>query len=577
MREELFDAIVIGGGPAGLSAAQSLGRALRRVLVVDAGSPRNRFAAHMHNVLGFDGAPPSELAERGRAEAEAYGVEFADGVIAEVREASGGEDETAAGPAAAGARLVVRLDDGRELLARALVVATGVADALPEIPGLAERWGDRVLHCPYCHGWEVRGLRLAVIPTSPLGMHQARLVRQWSDRLTVFTAGLGDLAEGDRGALRARGIALEDDPVVGIADAPAVEVADTAERASASGDPGSTVGEGAGEGRGRSIVVRTASGREIEVDAVFSMGRMVPQDAFLDGLGLERADGPMGSVIAVDLFGRTSHPRIWAAGNVVNPPASVPMVVGAGSFAGAAVNAALVEEDFETALAGATDAAGRSGDPEPDPAAEDPAEFWERRYGESERIWSGKVNRALADLAETWAPGRSLDLGCGEGGDAIWLAEHGWVATGIDLSATAVDRARDAAKARGIPEGRARFVAADLAEWDEPGEFDLVTASFLQSPVELPREEILRSAAARVAPGGRLVVVSHAAPPPWARAHAAHRSLFPSPSAELASLELDPDAWEVEVAEVRSREATGPDGERAELEDTVIVARRRSR
>lgn len=224
---------------------------------------------------------------------------------------------------------------------------------------------------------------------------------------------------------------------------------------------------------------------------------------------------------------------------------------------------------------GADRGTGGHGHGVPD-AVGDPAEFWERRYADADAVWSGRVNASLAGIVRDWEPGRSLDLGCGEGGDVLWLAEQGWDATGIDLSATAIGRARAAAAERGIP--NAAFTAADLGEWadgDRVGErpFDLVTASFLQSPVELPRDRILRAAAARVAPGGNLVVISHAAPPPWAEGHRGPGD-FPQPEAELASLALDPEGWTVVAAEVREREATGPDGRPAMLEDTVVVARR---
>lgn len=209
--------------------------------------------------------------------------------------------------------------------------------------------------------------------------------------------------------------------------------------------------------------------------------------------------------------------------------------------------------------------------------AQDPSVFWENRYASAEAVWSGRVNRSLADLVESWEPGRSLDLGCGEGGDVLWLAEHGWDATGIDLSTTAIARATEHAASRDI--SNARFVAADLGEWAElpasiegvEGSFDLVTASFLQSPVELPRERVLRAAAARVAPGGRLVIISHAAPPSWAGDHPGD---FPSPDEELALLDLDAALWQVEVAETRGREITTPDSSKGTIDDTVVVVQR---
>ena len=338
MTNHSFDAVIIGGGAAGLSAAQALGRSLRRTLVLDGGAPRNRFAAHMHNVLGGDGVPPLELAARGRAEAQAYGVEFADGDVLAVREsadgltiefaeasasvgADGGADggaDTGSGSGTEGERTV------REIAARVLIVASGVRDELPAIPGLAEHWGSTVLHCPYCHGWEVRGERLGVLAVSPLSMHQAKLIRQWSDRVTVFSAGLGVLDEETARVLRSRDVVIEPSPVT--------EVLSDGERVSG---------------------VRTASGAEHAIDAIFTGGTLVPRDEFLAGLALDRAETPVGSFIAVDQGGRTSHPRIWAAGNVVMPMATVPIAMGAGAQAGGAANYALVEEDFALAAASA--------------------------------------------------------------------------------------------------------------------------------------------------------------------------------------------------------------------------------
>ncbi|WP_336659789.1 class I SAM-dependent methyltransferase [Leucobacter sp. USHLN153] len=214
---------------------------------------------------------------------------------------------------------------------------------------------------------------------------------------------------------------------------------------------------------------------------------------------------------------------------------------------------------------------------QPDASA-DPAKFWEKRYGGQDRVWSGRVNATLADVASQWSPGRSLDLGCGEGGDVIWLAERGWQATGIDISATATVRATAAARERGATS--ARFIAADLAHWiEDPARidssehgFDLVTASFLQSPVALPRERILRAAAARVAAGGRLVVVAHAEPPAWAKGHGGD---FPVPEEDLAALELDARAWEIEACETRERATTAPDGTASTLLDSLVIVRRR--
>lgn len=522
MSQHKWDAVIIGSGPSGLSAAQALGRSMRKVLVIDSGMPRNRFAAHMHNVLGFDGVTPSEITARGRAEAEAYGVEFREGYVTQVTDIDAG--------------LRIGLGD-TELDTRALIVATGLTDDLAPIPGLAEHWGSSVLHCPYCHGWEVRGTRIAVIPTSPMAMHQVKLVRQLSEHVTAFTAALGTLDEETVHPLRARGITLVSDPVAEI------------------------IGTG-----GQVTAVRTTTGAEFPVDAIFTAGTMVPHDGFLDALQLDRTDGPMGSFLTVDPTGRTSHPRIWAAGNVVSPAATVPFSMGAGNMAGAAANGALVQEDFDVAA---------RHEPRLD---ETPSEFWERRYGDSGAVWSGHVNRALAEIVTEFTPGRSLDLGCGEGGDVMWLAERGWRATGYDLSATAVERAASAAAGRGLTKERAHFEAKDLAEWvssESAEQFDLITASFLQSPVELPRADILRAAAERVAPGGHLVIIAHAASPSWAKHGHRNHADFPTPGGELADLALDPESWRTVVAEVRSRETRDPEGNPATLEDSVVVVERR--
>ncbi|MDN4612924.1 NAD(P)/FAD-dependent oxidoreductase [Leifsonia sp. F6_8S_P_1B] len=302
------DVIIAGGGPAGLSAALMLGRARRRVLVIDAGRPRNRFAEHMHGVLGNEGTSPAVLLVRGREEAAGYGVAFADGTVEQVTRLRDG--------------LAITGGDGVTTTTRAFILAAGLSDELPDVPGLAERWGASVLHCPYCHGWEVRDQRLGVLTSSPLSLHQAELVRQWSDRVTVFTAGLGGLSAETERRLRSRGVELVSERVVEVL------------------------------GDGRAVTgVRLDNGREVELDAIFTGGAPRPHDSVLAPLGLDRNDMPAGSFLAVDFAGRTSDERVWAIGNVVNPNATVPMSIGAGAMSGAAVNGALVGWDFDEAEA----------------------------------------------------------------------------------------------------------------------------------------------------------------------------------------------------------------------------------
>ena len=207
---------------------------------------------------------------------------------------------------------------------------------------------------------------------------------------------------------------------------------------------------------------------------------------------------------------------------------------------------------------------------EPDPDLS-PTEYWEQRYSGSERVWSRKVNAIMASVVAELAPGTAIDLGCGEGGDVLWLAEQGWTALGLDISATAVGRAREEAAARGLD--GASFEAVDLDAWKpEPASVDLVTASFFQSNVALDRTAILRRAMTALRPGGRLVSVSHAAPPSWAKDHPAK---MVSVQVEAAQLVGSSEEWEVELAEERTRAATAPDGSAGEHLDAVLVLRRR--
>lgn len=206
---------------------------------------------------------------------------------------------------------------------------------------------------------------------------------------------------------------------------------------------------------------------------------------------------------------------------------------------------------------------------------EDPATHWEARYAGSGVIWSGRVNATTARaVGAIGTRGRALDLGSGEGGDAVWLAEQGWTVTAVDISPTAVARGRAAARARGLEDGQITWIAADLGSWAPSGSFELVTASFLHSTVELARIEILRTAAAAITPGGHLVMVTHAEAPPWAPpGH--HHEHMPSPEQDLAALALPEADWHVVELGTVDRDATSPDGEPAVLKDGVTVLQRR--
>jgi thioredoxin reductase len=298
-----YDVVIVGGAAAGLSAALVLGRARRRVAVIDAGAPRNAPAAHMHGFLSRDGMPPADLLTAARAEVVSYGVEIIEGAVVEVE---------------AGFKL--QLAQGRRLMARRILLATGALDVLPDIAGARERWGRDFLHCPYCHGWEVREQPIGVLGTEPGSVEYAHLVRQWSDDIAFF-AHTYELTEDEHEQLQARGIRVVDGEVRGL----------VVERDQLTG-------------------VALADGRVIERTAVFIRPNMRPQaNGLLEQLGCEV--DRLGFV-AVDAAGQTSAPGVWAAGNVANPRAQVITAAGEGSAAAISINADLVQEDVQNARKG---------------------------------------------------------------------------------------------------------------------------------------------------------------------------------------------------------------------------------
>lgn len=300
------DVIIVGGGPAGLAAAVTLGRARLRVLVVDAGSPRNAPADHAHNYLGLEGIPPLELLARGREEAQGYGAEIKAG--------------TAVKAAAHGDHFTVELADGVTLTARRLLVTTGLTDELPDIGGLAERWGREVLHCPFCHGWEVRDKKVGIIG-SPFGVHQALMWRQWVDDVVLFTREFVPTADESK-KLAARGVAVISDAVQKIA----VE-------------------------NDALVGVQLTTGSVVPVDAVVTKPTFTANAGVLVSLGLEVTDMMMGDVpagasfVATDQTGATSVAGVYAAGNVAAPMENVIGSAAAGVRAAGGVVASLIEED----------------------------------------------------------------------------------------------------------------------------------------------------------------------------------------------------------------------------------------
>lgn len=207
---------------------------------------------------------------------------------------------------------------------------------------------------------------------------------------------------------------------------------------------------------------------------------------------------------------------------------------------------------------------------QPDVEGVDSTRFWEEHYRSREQVWSGRVNTVLAQVVADLQPGRALDLGCGEGGDAVWLAQRGWHVLAVDVSETALARTREHAARAGV-EARVTTEQHDLAASLPTGSFDLVSAQFFQSPVEFPRDQVLRAAAGLVAPRGLLLIVDHGSTPPWAWHHDHD---FPTPEETRAGLDPLPGEWETELLETRDRAVAGPEGETATIADNVIALRR---
>ncbi|MFD9418962.1 NAD(P)/FAD-dependent oxidoreductase [Streptomyces goshikiensis] len=319
-----FDVVVVGGGAAGLAGALTLARARRSVLVLDSGSPRNAPAAHLHGYLGHDGASPADLLARGRAEAAGYGAEIRSG---------------AAGTALAADRLpgggfLVRCGDASTVRAGRLLVATGLVDELPALPGLGARWGRDVLHCPYCHGWEVRDEPLAVLATWPGSVHQAQLWRQWSAHVTLL-AHTWHLTDEDRELLAARGVEVVEGEVTGL-----------------------TVAED------RLTGVTLAGGMTAGCRALVVTPRFTARSGVLTGLGLPTTDlvregRVVGTCVDSDPeTGATALAGVWAAGNVTAPLEQLAGAAAQGVHAAVAINTDLVAAETRSALE-AHRAAGR--------------------------------------------------------------------------------------------------------------------------------------------------------------------------------------------------------------------------
>jgi len=290
-----YDAIIIGGSYAGLSAALQLARARRRILVVDAGQRRNRYAANSHGFLTRDGQPAADIAAEGRANVAAYpNVDWHDGTATSARQDGDG--------------FVVELDGAGTVRAARLVLATGVRDDLPPIDGLAERWGKSVFHCPYCHGYELNEGRIGVLASGPLSVHQAQMLPHWG-QVTFFTNGVCQLDDAQRADLQARGVVVDDIPVRRLVNVATVVLED---------------------------------GREEIMTGLFTYGRVHMASPIAEQLGCAFDQGPLGLFIRTDDSRQTTVPAVFAAGDAMRAASTVALSVADGAMAGVGAHRSLL-------------------------------------------------------------------------------------------------------------------------------------------------------------------------------------------------------------------------------------------
>ena len=519
--ERHCDVAVIGGSAAGLAAALQLGRQRRSVIVVDAGEPRNAPAAHMHSYLGHEGLPPSELAAIGRDEVRSYGGEVIAGRAVDV---SRTDDR----------RFRVELAGGHTVIARRVLAATGLIDELPDIDGLAEHWGGDVIHCPFCHGFEVRDKRIVQIVTHPRGLHPAGLFRQLSARFTLVLHGGVDADNPEVEVLRAAGVIIVDGRV----------------RSIVTGDDGHVA------------AVELTDDDRIDADAVvIGAGFRVRAEPFAS-LGLKPAEHPtgLGDFLETDPSGETTVPGLYAAGNVTDPSQQVLQAAADGSRVGGMISFSLAHDDIE--------AAARPSANEAD---------WDHRYGR-DQMWSGNPNGTLVNEIGGLTAGRALDVGAGEGGDAVWLAEQGWNVTASDISQRALERLATEAQRRGLLI-ECHHADANALEVFESGAFDLVSAQYAAIP-RTPDGRGLRNLLNAVAPGGTLLIVSHDLEPMRGPIDAHEHSRPFDPDAYLrlddfAAALADSSEWEIEAHEKRPR-PPGAASASHHVDDVVLRARHRA-
>ena len=301
----MLDAIIIGGSYAGLSAALQLARARRKVLVIDGGQRRNRFAAAAHGFLAQDGRPPGEIVADARAQLAAYPtVQWIDGIAdSATREAHGFSVSTA---------------NGERFSARRLILALGVTDELPDVPGLAERWGTSVFHCPYCHGYELDQGAVGVLAVSPLSLHQALLLPDWGPT-TFFLNGVFAPDEAQLAQLDKRNVRIEREPIARLTES--------------------------------ELSVELRDGRLLPLKGLFTATRTCPSCDLAEQLGCAMEDGPLGPFITTDAFKETTTPGVYACGDAARAMSSVVLAVADGAMAGVGLHRSLIFGDEQPAAA----------------------------------------------------------------------------------------------------------------------------------------------------------------------------------------------------------------------------------
>ena len=516
--ERHCDVAVIGGSAAGLAAALQLGRQRRSVIVVDSGTPRNAPAAHMHGYLGREAIAPSRLVADGREEARSYGAEVLAGRAERVFRA--------------GERFRVELAGGPVIVARRVLAATGLTDQLPAIEGLAEHWGVDVIHCPFCHGYEARDRPIVQIITHPMGLHPAVLFRQLSAQHTLVLAGTVVVDQTEVELLQAGG------STVVRGDVRRVVTADS----------------------GRVSGVELADGRLIAAEAIAVGPAFTARVEPFTSLGLQTSPHPsgLGDVVVVDERGQTAVPGLYAAGNVTDPSHQVSSAAADGSRVAAMISVDLARED----LLAAARPSGNQAD-------------WDHRYS-AEPLWSGNPNGTLVREVGELSPGTALDVGAGEGGDALWLAEQGWTVTASDISRRSLDRIEAAAAQRGLPV-TALHVDANALQAYPVGAFDLVSVQY-GAIARTPDQRGVHSILDAVAPGGTLLVVGHDLEPMRAAHHGEQGSIHFDPDAyiridDIAEVLAASSNWRIDVHEKRTR----PPGAASahHVDDIVLRAHRR--